>query len=127
VVVMAFTVFGVTPSEQARPDPLHAVLETGLAGVIAADVVVESQLAAGAKHSAHLGQGGLLVGDRAQHQRGHHSVEGPILEGQLLGPVVEHPDGGRGTGGGPLDQTAQVWFGFGGYHLVDTGGIVVET
>ena len=59
----------------------------------AADVLEEHQPPAGTEHAVALGERAGRVGDRAQHQRGHHHVEALVGEGQHLGGGAAQLDG----------------------------------
>ena len=53
------------------------------------DMVDEDQPSPGAQHSAHLGDRGLEVGDRAEPERAHRGVEGRVVEGQGVRVALE--------------------------------------
>jgi hypothetical protein len=89
-------------------------------------VLVEAQPPARTQHPTDLGQGLVRVGDRAQHQAGHHRVDGAVGGGQRLGDPVGHPDRHRRLPGRGLRQAAQVGFWFHGHDLGDGGRVVGE-
>jgi hypothetical protein len=89
-------------------------------------VLVEAQPPARAQHPAGLGQGLVWVGDGAQHQAGHHRVEGAVGGGQGLGGAVHHPDRDRRLPGCGQGLAAQVGFWFHGQDFGDGGWVVGE-
>jgi hypothetical protein len=68
----------------------------------------------------------VRVGDRAQHQAGHHHVDGAVGGGQRLGGAGHDPDRNRRLPGCGLRQAAQVRFGLYGQDLADRGRVVRE-
>ena len=63
------------------------------------EVLVEAKLIAGANHPAKLREGALLVGDRAEDQRGDPGVERLIGGGELADDFLDHLDLNRRLGG----------------------------
>jgi hypothetical protein len=89
-------------------------------------VLVEAQPGTGAQHPTDLRQRPVRVGDGAQHQAGHHRVEGGVGAGQRLGDAVGHPDRHRRLVGRGQRQAAQVGLGLHGQDLGDGGRVVRE-
>jgi hypothetical protein len=56
-------------------------------------VVEQQELAAGARHPAHLDDRGPVVGHAAQRQGAHHGVERGIAEGKTFGFSLAQVDG----------------------------------
>jgi hypothetical protein len=61
-------------------------------------VLVAAQPSAQAQHPAGLGQGLVQVGDRTQHQAGHHHVDGAVGDGQGLGGASHAGEDGMADG-----------------------------
>ena len=60
---------GMTPPERARPEhPVHSPLGERERGAVRPDVLVETQLGAGAQHAMQLGQRARLIGHGAENQ-----------------------------------------------------------
>ena len=81
----------VAAARDVRPQRgVGELLYPRLALPVRAHVLVEAQLPSGPEHPAELGERELLVGDGAQHERGHRDVELAVPAGQAPGVAVEH-------------------------------------
>jgi len=89
---------------------LQPVLPAGQPRIAGPHVLVEAQPPARAQHPTDLGQGLVRVGDRAQHQAGHHRVDGAVGGGQRLGGAGHDLDRDRRLAGRGLGLAAQVGF-----------------
>jgi hypothetical protein len=89
-------------------------------------VLVEAQLAARTDHPPQLRQGARLVGHRAQHQHCHGGVEGAVLEGQVVGHRVDHPNRAARLACGVYRLGAQVGLRLDGDELRDRVRVVLE-
>jgi hypothetical protein len=67
---------GVAAARDARPQAavVDGLQEQSLGLAVGDDVLVEPQLASGAQDTAQLGEGAVLVGDRAEHEAGDGGV-----------------------------------------------------
>jgi hypothetical protein len=117
---------GVAAADQPPPGALEPVLPAGQPRVVGSHVLVEAQPPARAQHPANLGQGPVRVGDGAQHQAGHHRVDGAVGGGQRLGDPVGHPDRHRRLAGRGQGLAAQVGLWLDGPDLGDGGRVVGE-
>ena len=117
---------GVAAAGQPAPGALQPVLPAGQAGILGPHVLVEAQPSARAQHPTGLGQGLVQVGDRAQHQAGHHHVDGAVGGGQGLGGARQDPDRNRRLPGRGHGLAAQVGFWLYGQDFSDGGRVVRE-
>ena len=102
----------------------HQVLPDRYQTVSRAHVFVEAQLAAGAQRASHLGEGGGLIWDGAEHQRGDDGVAGRVVQWQRVRGAVAHLDRDGATGGGVEGMATQCRFRFDGEYA-GHGGLVV--
>jgi hypothetical protein len=63
-----------------------------LTGRVGSYVFVEAKLPARSDHAVQISQHRVLVGDRAEHERGHARVEGRILKGERATQAVHDRD-----------------------------------
>jgi hypothetical protein len=117
---------GVAAADQPPPWTLQPVLPAGQPRVLGPHVLVEAQPSARAQHPTGLGQGLVQVGDRAQHQAGHHHVDGAVGGGQRLGGARQEPDRNRRLPGRGHGLAAQVGFWLYGQDFGDGGRVVRE-
>jgi hypothetical protein len=72
---------GVAAAGQPAPGSLQPILPAGQPRIVGPDVLVEPERPARAQDAAGFGQRLGEVGDGAQHQAGHHRVEGGVGDG----------------------------------------------
>ena len=101
-------------------------LDAAAERVVGDHVLVEAQLATGADHATQLGEGLLLVGDRAEDERGDPGVEGCVPGGDPGCHAVDHLDGDGGLGGRLERRLAQHRLGLDGEHALDRLGVEGE-
>src|SRR5690606_5411402 len=92
---------------EQRPRRVGPALEPHLPRRASLDVLVVPQLPAGLQHPSQLGQHPDRVPHRAEHERGHRHVEGPVVQVEFLGEARPHGDGDGGAGGHALGLRAQ--------------------
>src|SRR5215469_10320444 len=90
------------------------------------DVLEEPQLPAGPDDPAQLAQGRRLIGDRAQHQRGHARVEVGVGRREPVGRAVGDLDRDGRPGCCVGRDPAQVRVRLHGDHLRDLGRVMPE-
>ena len=98
----------VTATRDPRPEGcVGESLQAPTCRRVGNDVLVEVESPARADNSAQLGQGALLVGDRAEHEGGDPRIEGLIRGGQRSRDSVDHLDRDRRLGCGLARRFAQ--------------------
>jgi hypothetical protein len=89
-------------------------------------VLVEAKFATGPENATDLALGGVLIRNRAEHERDDRRIEGAVLGGQRLGRAVQYLDRHAGAPGCLQREPAQVWLGLDRDHFGDAGRVVLE-